>query len=180
MSENQAPVEENVHDSHDNRRESNHLRIGDSDIERTEQIVENHEDNTKLTVFQIVQRRSINVFRTDDDAHQAFAAKEQNAEKQNAKQKHEHGAMLKHLADFLEIAFAKTTRDKYLNANGKAHGQSGKHIILKARHHGGTHLDGAQMTQKSGIGKSDDGLGQIAQHDGIGNAPNLTVWNGSI
>ena len=33
---------------------------------------------------------------------------------------------------------------------------------------------------KGGVGKSDDGLRQITQHDWRGDAPNLTIRNGSL
>ena len=88
--------------------------------------------------------------------------------------------MLKHLSYLLEVAFAKASRDENLNADGKAHSQSGEHKIIETRHHGGTQLNGAQMAQKGGVGKSDDGLRQIAQHDWRGDAPNLTIRNGSL
>lgn len=83
--------------------------------------------------------------------------------------------MLKHYADALIFALAEASSDKNLNSNGEAHRQSGEHIIVQAGHHGGAQLVGAEVTQESRIGKGDDGLCKIAQHDGIGDAPNLSV-----
>ena len=83
--------------------------------------------------------------------------------------------MLEDHADLLEVALAETTRDEDLDADGKAHGQGGEHEIEQSRHHGGTQLVDAEMSQESRVGESDDGLRQVAQHDGRGDAPNLTV-----
>ena len=83
--------------------------------------------------------------------------------------------MLKHHTDFAEVALAITPRNKDLYAHGKAHRQGGEDKIIQARHHGGTQLNGAEMTQESGVSKGDDGLRKVTQHDGISDAPNLAV-----
>ena len=83
--------------------------------------------------------------------------------------------MLEHHADFLVVALAITPRDEDLDAHGKAHGQGGEDIIVQACHHGGAQLDGAKVTQESSVGKGDDGLRQVTQHNGVSNAPDFAV-----
>ena len=85
--------------------------------------------------------------------------------------------MLKHHTDFAEVALAVTPCNENLNANGKAHRQGREDEIIQARHHGGTQLDGAEVTQESGVGEGNDGLRQVAQHDGISDAPDFFVCN---
>ena len=88
--------------------------------------------------------------------------------------------MLKHHADFAEVALAVTPRDEDLYAYGKAHRQSGEDEVIQARHHGGAQLDGAEVTQESGVGEGDDGLRQVTQHDGVSDAPDLAVRYGGF
>lgn len=83
--------------------------------------------------------------------------------------------MLKHHSDALIVALAETPRDENLYTHGKAHCQSGEDEIIQARHHRATQLVGAEVTQESGVGESDDGLRQVAQHDGVRDAPDLFV-----
>ena len=88
--------------------------------------------------------------------------------------------MLEDHADLLQVAFAETSGDEDLNAHGEAHGQRGEHEIEQTGHHGGTQLDGAQMPQESRVGEGDDGLRQVSQHDGVGDAPDLSVGDGGF
>ena len=88
--------------------------------------------------------------------------------------------MLEHHADFAEVALAVTPCDEDLYAHGKTHRQGGEDEVIQARHHGGTQLDGAEVTQECGVGEGDDGLRQITQHDGVSDAPDLAVRNGSF
>ena len=88
--------------------------------------------------------------------------------------------MLKHNADFAEVTLSVTPRDEDLYADGKAHRQSGEDKVIQARHHGGTQLYGAEVTQESGVGEGDDGLCQVTQHNGISDAPDLAVRNGGF
>ena len=88
--------------------------------------------------------------------------------------------MLKHHADFAKVALAIPPRDENLYADGKAHRQGGEDEVIQARHHGGTQLDGAEVTQESGVGEGDDGLRQVTQHDGVSDAPDLAVRNGGF
>ena len=88
--------------------------------------------------------------------------------------------MLKHHTDFTEVALAEASRDKDLDAHGKAHRQGGEDEIIQARHHGGTQFVGAKMTKKGCISEGDDGLRKVAQHDGICNAPDFLVGNGGF
>lgn len=83
--------------------------------------------------------------------------------------------MLKHHTDFVVVALAKSPRNEDLYADGKAHRQGGEDEIIQARHHGGTQLNGAEVTQESSIGKCDDGLRQVTQHDRVCNAPDFFV-----
>ena len=172
---NQRPVEEDVDNGHDDGRESDDLRVADADVERAKQEVEHHEHDTKLPKPQILPCRRIDVFRLDNDVQQPMAKEEQNRKQQNAQAQHKQRSMLKYHADFLQVALAETPRDKNLDANGKAHGQGSKNIVIQTRHHGGAQLDGTEMAKKSGIGKGDDGLRQITQHNRVGDAPNLAV-----
>jgi hypothetical protein len=109
---------------------------------------------------------------------QSMTEKEQDAEQQDAQAQHKQRPMLKHHADFAEIALAIPPRDENLYANGKAHRQSGEDKVIQARHHGSTQLNGAEVTQESGVGESDDGLRKVAQHDGVSDAPDFFVCNG--
>ena len=84
-------------------------------------------------------------------------------------------SMLKHHADALVVALAITPRDEDLDAHGKAHRQGGEDEIIQARHHGGTQLVGAEVTEESGVGEGDNGLRQVTQHDGVCNAPDFAV-----
>ena len=104
-----------------------------------------------------------------------MAEEEQDAEKQHAQPQDEQRPILKHHADFAEVALTVTPRDENLYAHCKAHRQGGKDKVIQARHHGGTQLDGAEMTQKSGVCKGDDGLRQVTQHDGVSNTPDFLV-----
>lgn len=101
--------------------------------------------------------------------------KEEDAEQQQSQREHEMRSVLKHHADLLIFSFAVTPRDKNLDAYGEAHCQGGKNEVVQSSHHGGTQLVGAEMAEESRVGESDDGLGKVAQHDGIGNTPNLAV-----
>ena len=86
--------------------------------------------------------------------------------------------MLKHNADAFVVAFAVTSGDEDLYAYGKTHRQSGEDEVIQARHHGATQLVGTEVAKECGIGKSDDGLRKVTQHDGISNAPDFFVRNG--
>ena len=88
--------------------------------------------------------------------------------------------MLKHHANLAEVALAITSRDEDLYAHGKTHRQGGEDEVIQARHHGGTQLDGAKVTQESGVGEGDDGLRKVAQHDGVSDAPDLAVRYGGF
>ena len=83
--------------------------------------------------------------------------------------------MLKHDADFAEVALTITPRDENLNAHGKTHRQGGEDEVKQACHHGGTQLNSAEMPQESSVGKGDNGLCQVTQHDGVSNAPDFFV-----
>ena len=109
-----------------------------------------------------------------------MAKEEQDAEQQKAQTQHKQGPMLKHHADFAEVALAVTSRDEDLYAYGKTHRQGGEDKIIQARHHGGAQLDGAKVTQESGVGEGDDGLRQVTQHDGVSDAPDLAVRYGGF
>ena len=111
---------------------------------------------------------------------QPVAEEEQNAKQQDAQTQHKQRSMLEHHSNLIEIALAVTPRDKDLYAHGKAHRQGGKDKIIQASHHGGTQLDGAEVPQESGVGEGDDGLRQVTQHDGVSDAPDLAVRNGSF
>ena len=104
-----------------------------------------------------------------------MAEEEQDAEKQHAQPQDKQGSMLKHHTDFAVVTLAKSPCDEDLYADGKAHRKSGKDKVIQTRHHGGTQLDGAEVTQESGVGKSNDGLCQVAQHDGVSDAPDFLV-----
>lgn len=104
-----------------------------------------------------------------------MAEEEQDAEEQHAQPQDKQGSMLKHHTDFVVVALAKSPCDEDLYADGKAHRKSGEDEVIQTRHHGGTQLDGAEVTQESGVGKSDDGLCQVAQHDGVRNTPDFLV-----
>jgi hypothetical protein len=111
---------------------------------------------------------------------QSMAEKEQDAEQQETQPQHKQGSMLKHNTDFAEVALTETPRDEYLYAHSKTHRQGGEDKIIQSRHHGGTQLDGAEVTQESGIGEGDDGLRQVTQHDGVSDTPDFFVCNGSF
>ena len=104
-----------------------------------------------------------------------MAEKEQNTKQQHAQGQHEMRPMLKHHADTLVVALTVTPCNENLNAHGKAHRQGGEDKVIQACHHGSTQLVGAEVTQEGSIGKGDDGLRQVAQHDGVCNAPNFFV-----
>ncbi len=106
-----------------------------------------------------------------------MAEEEQDAEQQDAQTQHKHCPMLKHHADFAEVALAVTSRDEDLYADSKTHRQRGEDEVIQARHHGGTQLDGTKVTQESGIGKGDDGLRQVPQHNGVCDAPDFLIGN---
>ena len=175
MTEDQSPVEENVDHRHDDSRKGDDLGAADADIEGAEQEVEHHEHDAELPEFQIFVGRYIDIFRLNDDMQQSMAEKEQDAEQQDAQTQHKQSTMLKHHADFAKVALSVTPRDENLYTDGKAHRQSGEDEVIQARHHGGTQLDGAEVTQESGVGKSNDGLCQVAQHDGVSNTPDFLV-----
>lgn len=101
-------------------------------------------------------------------------------EQQNAEQEDEQSSMLEHHTDLLPIVFSKATGDEDLDANGEAPSQGGEHEIEKSCHHRSAELVGAQVPEESRVGESDDGLRQIAQHDGIGDSPNLTVGDARL
>ena len=104
-----------------------------------------------------------------------MAEEEQDAEQQDAQAQHKQRPMLKHHADFAEITLTIPPRDENLNAHSKTHRQGGEDEVKQACHHGGTQLDGAKVTQESGVGEGNDGLRQVTQHDGISDAPDFTV-----
>lgn len=106
-----------------------------------------------------------------------MAEEEQDAEQQDAQTQHKQGSMLKHHADFAEVALAITPCDEDLDAHGKAHRQGGKDKVIQARHHRGTQLVGTKVTQESGIGEGDDGLRQVPQHNGVCDAPDFLIGN---
>ena len=83
--------------------------------------------------------------------------------------------MLKHHANALVVALAKTPCDENLNAYCKTHRQSGEDEIIQACHQGATQLIGTEVTQKGGVGEGDDGLRQVTQHDGVSYAPDFLV-----
>ena len=83
--------------------------------------------------------------------------------------------MLKHHANFVVVALAKSPCDEDLYADGKAHRQGGEDEVIQTRHHGGTQLDGAEVTQESGVGKGDNGLRKVTQHDRVCNTPDFLV-----
>ena len=83
--------------------------------------------------------------------------------------------MLKHYTNALVIAFAVTPRNENLYAYGKAHRQGGENEIIQSRHHRGTQFISAKVTEKGSIGKGNDGLRQVTQHDGVRDAPNFAV-----
>jgi len=104
-----------------------------------------------------------------------MAKEKQDAEQQDTQAQYKQCPMLKHQADFAEVALAKSPRNKDLYAHGKAHRQGGEDEVIQSSHHGGTQLDGAKVTQKSGVSKGDNGLRKVAQHNGVSDAPNLAV-----
>ena len=106
-----------------------------------------------------------------------MAEEKQDAEQEDTQAQHKQRPMLKHNTDFAEVAFAIPPRDEDLNSYRKAHRQSGEYKIIQARHHGGTQLVGAKVTQESGVSKGDDGLRQVAQHDGVSDAPDFPIGN---
>ena len=109
-----------------------------------------------------------------------MAEEEQDAEQKDAQTQHKQRPMLKHHADFAEVTLAIPPCDENLNAHGKTHRQGGEDKVKQACHHGGTQLDGAEMPQESSVGKGDDGLRKVTQHDRISNAPNFTVGYGGF
>ena len=180
MAENQGPIEKDVDHRHDDGRIGDDARIADADIERAKQEVEHHKHNAELPEPQILPSSRIDIFRLDDDMEQLVAEKEQDREKDDAQAQDEHRPMLKHHADFLVVALAEASRDKDLNADGKSHRQGCEDEIIQACHHGGTQLNGAEVPQESGVGKGDDGLRQVPQHDGIGDAPDFAIGDGCL
>ena len=88
--------------------------------------------------------------------------------------------MLKHHTNFAEVALTIAPRNENLYAHGKTHRQGGEDEVIQARHHRGTQLNGAEMPQESSVGKGDDGLRQVTQHDGVSNAPDFTVGYGGF
>ena len=109
-----------------------------------------------------------------------MAKEKQDAEQQDAQAQYKQCPMLKHQADFAEVALAKSPRNKDLYAHGKAHRQGGEDEVIQSSHHGGTQLDGAKVTQKSGVSKGDNGLRKVSQHDGVSDAPDFFVCNGGF
>jgi hypothetical protein len=103
------------------------------------------------------------------------AEKEQDAEQKDAQTQHKQGPMLKHHTDFIVVALAETPRNEDLDAHGKAHRQGGEDEIIQACHHGGAQFVGAEVTEKGRISKSDNGLRQVSQHDGVCYAPDFLV-----
>lgn len=104
-----------------------------------------------------------------------MAEEEQDAEQQQAQAQHKQGPMLKHHADFLEVALAETPRDEDLDAHGEAHRQGGEDEIIQPRHHRRAQFVGAEVAEESGVGEGDDGLRKVAQHNGIRDAPNFSI-----
>ena len=104
-----------------------------------------------------------------------MAEKEQDAEQKDAQAQHKQSPMLKHHADFIVVALSETPRNEDLYAHGKAHRQGGEDEIIQARHHGRAQFVGAEVTEESRIGKGNDGLRKVAQHDGISDAPDFAV-----
>ena len=88
--------------------------------------------------------------------------------------------MLKHHPDAFVVSLAVTSGDKDLYTNGKAHCQGGEYEIIQTRHHGGTQLVGTEMAHKSSIGEGDDSLRQVTQHDGVRDAPDFAIGDGSL
>ena len=88
--------------------------------------------------------------------------------------------MLKHHADAFVVTLAVTPCDEDLDAHGKAHRQGSEDEIIQSRHHRGTQLVGAEVTEESGVGEGDDGLRKVAQHDGVCDAPYFAVGNGGF
>ena len=88
--------------------------------------------------------------------------------------------MLKYHANLAEVALTIPPRDEDLYADSKTHRQGGEDKVTQARHHGGAQLDGAEVTQESGVSKGDDGLRKITQHDGVRDTPDLSVRNGGF
>ena len=175
IAKNQSPVEKDVDDGHDNRRERDDFRATDADIERAEQEIEHHEKYAELPESQILARRRIDILRLNDDVQQLVAEEEQDAEQKDAQAQHKQSPMLKHHADFIVVAFAETPRNEDLNANGKAHRQCSEDEIIQARHHGRAQFVGAEVTEESRIGKGNDGLRKVAQHDGVCYAPDFAI-----
>ncbi len=180
VAENQSPVEKDVDDGHNDGRKSDDLGAADADIERAEQEVEHHEHNAELPESQVLARRRINIFGLDDDMQQLVAEEEKDAEQEQTQAQHKQGPMLEHHADFAEVALAETPRYEDLDAHGKAHRQGGEDEVIQARHHGGTQLDSAEVTEKGRVGEGNDGLRKVTQHNRVSDAPNLAVRNGGF
>ena len=104
-----------------------------------------------------------------------MAEEKQDAEQQQAQEQYEMRPVLKHHTDALVVALAVTPRDENLDAHGKAHRQGSEHEIIQTRHHRGTQLVGAEVTEESGVGEGDDGLRQVTQHNGVCDAPDFTI-----
>ena len=109
-----------------------------------------------------------------------MAEEEQDTEQQDAQTQHKHCPMLKHHADFAEVALAETPRYEDLDAHGKAHRQGGEDEIIQASHHRRAQFYCSEVTEEGRVGKGDDGLRKVAQHDRICDAPNLAVRNGGF
>ena len=104
-----------------------------------------------------------------------MAEEEQDAEQQHAQGQHKMRPMLKHHADALVVALAKTPRDENLDAHGKAHRQGGEDKIIQACHHGSTQFIRAKVTEESRVGEGNNGLRKVTQHDGVCDAPYFAV-----
>ena len=175
VSENQSPIEKDVHHRHDDGRKSDDLGAADADVERAEEEVEHHEHNAELPESQVLARCRINVFGLDDDVQQLVAEEEKDAEQEQAQAQHEQGPVLEHHADFAEVALAETPRYEDLDSHGKAHRQGGEYEVIQARHHRRAQFYCAEVTEESRVGEGDDSLRKVAQHDGVRNAPNFFV-----
>ena len=104
-----------------------------------------------------------------------MAEEEQDAEQYDAQSQHKRGPVLKHHADTFVVALTKASCDEDLYAHSKAHRQGGEDKVIQARHHRSAQLVSAEVAEESGIGKGDDGLRQVTQHNGVRDAPDFLI-----
>ena len=83
--------------------------------------------------------------------------------------------MLENHTYLFQITFTVAPGDEDLDAHRKTHCQRSEYVIEQACHHRRSQFYSAQMPQESRVGKSDDSLCQIAQHNGIGNTPYFAI-----